>query len=241
MRRLDTGASGKGWTAISCAEPAWPHPPRSSTEEDADPTLPPAACSLYFGKNETPKHKKNKTNQTASGKQSKLQDQEEKEVQPSPGRPSRSPGRPAAVLDTQPQRGPSPQGWLSGLSATLASKVKGVSPGRRGHWRRHCSLVPDVIVWLTAPQPGLAQTGLQGVTPHPRPSTGRRVRTCPRVGTPGPGASFPQGLSQQQRAGPGWRGQDPTPGRSAKAAGDVFAGWPSRASPTRPGALPVSV
>lgn len=59
MRRLDTGASGKGWTAVSCAEPAWPHPPRSSTsstEEDADPTLPPAACSLYFGKNETPKH-----------------------------------------------------------------------------------------------------------------------------------------------------------------------------------------
>lgn len=116
-----------------------------------------------------------------------------------------------------------------------------MSPGRRGHWRRHCSLVPDVIVWLTAPQPGLAQTGLQGVTPHPRPSTGRRVRTCPRVGMPGPGASFPQGLSQLQRAGPGWRGQDPTPGRSAKAAGDVFAGWPSRAPPTRPAALPASV
>lgn len=53
--------------------------------------------------------------------------------------------------------------------------------------------------------------GLQGVTPHPRPSTGSRgVRMGPQSGHAQIWASFPQGLSQQQRAGPDWRVQNPT-------------------------------
>lgn len=104
--------------------------------------------------------------------------------------------------------------------------------------RRHCSLVPDVIVWLTAPQPGgLAQMELQGVTPHPRPSTGSRgVRMGPQSGHARIWASFPQGLSQQQRAGPGWRGQNPTLDVLQRRGGRVF--WVAfKGALTCPGSL----
>lgn len=55
-----------------------------------------------------------------------------------------------------------------------------------------------------------------------------------------PQSGHPRGAQQAGRsAGPGWRDQDSTPGRSAMATGGVFAGWPWRMSSTRPGAASV--
>lgn len=126
VRRLDSWSRWEGLVRVSCAEPAWPRPPPSShqlpprrTQTQRSP-LPLAPCIL--AKREPPPKKTKPTEQL---QENKVNFRNARNRKCSLSQLSQQAiGHPVAL--PRP-----PQGRLSGPSATLASKVKGVSTGRR--------------------------------------------------------------------------------------------------------------
>lgn len=198
---------------------------------------------MYFGKKETPKHTKKNTKQTKQLQENKVNFRTVK---------NRKCSRLLAVLAGHRDDCCCP-GHAATAGAPLPPRValwaishsgsqgQGCEPRQEGpleealQFSTRCDCVADG---------SSARPGTDGAPRgHPTPQALHRQESedVPQSGHAWTWGQLSLELSQLQRAGPGWRGQNPTPGHSAKATGDVFAGWPSRASPTRPGALPVSV
>lgn len=147
----------------------------------------------------------------------------------------RASGHRCPALDARPQHPPPPppRAVLRAV-ATLASKVKGVSTagGAAGG-----GTAGDVIVadGSSAGRPGTE--GSKGSPHSPGLHRQQGSEGAPEWACLGEGPASPMGSASSR--GQDQAGGDRThPGRSAKAAGDVFSGWPLRAPSTRPGAVP---